>query len=113
VALALLRARMCELLGGDTGEEDRERLFTVGLFSVADALLDAPMAEVLESLPLSEEITGALLRFEGRRGRVLATVLRYEQGHFPAGGPDGDPGELADAYLEALRWADDAGRWLG
>ena len=81
------------------GEEERDRLFTVGLLSVADALLDAPMDEVLASLPLSEEIKGALLRFEGRRGRVLATVLRYEQGHFPAGA-DGDPGELAEAYLD-------------
>ena len=52
---------------------------------MADALLDAPMEEVLESLPLSEEIKGALLRHEGRRGRVLSTVLRYEQGHFPDG----------------------------
>jgi EAL and modified HD-GYP domain-containing signal transduction protein len=112
VALALLRARMCELLGGDADDEERERLFTVGLLSVADALLDAPLDEVLAPLPLSDEIKGALLRFEGKRGRVLGTVLRYEQGHFPAGA-DGDPAELADAYLEALRWADDAGRWLG
>ena len=69
------------------------------------------MEEVLASLPFSEEITGALLRGEGRRGRILDTVLRYEQGHFPDGG-EGDPIELAEAYLTALRWADDAGRWL-
>ena len=55
--------------------------------------------------------TGALLRGEGRRGRILASVLRYEQGHFPDGA-EGDPIELAEAYLEALKWADDAGRWL-
>jgi EAL and modified HD-GYP domain-containing signal transduction protein len=112
VALALLRGRMCELLGRGPTDEERDRLFTVGLLSVADALLDAPMEEVLESLPLSEEITGALLRHEGRRGRVLATVLGYEQGHFPEGA-DADPTELADAYLAALRWADEAGRWIG
>jgi EAL and modified HD-GYP domain-containing signal transduction protein len=112
VALALLRGRMCELLGRGPTDEERDRLFTVGLLSVADALLDAPMDEVLESLPLSEEITGALLRHEGRRGRVLSTVLGYEQGHFPEGA-DADPTELADAYLAALRWADEAGRWIG
>ena len=112
VALALLRARMCELLGGDSSDQDRDRLFTVGLFSAADALLDAPMEEVLTSLPLSEETKGVLLRHEGRRGRVLSTVLRYEQGHFPSDA-GGDPGELAEAYPAALRWADDAGSWLG
>ena len=111
VALALLRGRMCELLGRATSDEERDRLFTVGLLSVADALLDAPMDQVLESLPLSEEIQGALLRYEGRRGRVLASVVHYEQGHFPDGA-DGDPAELADAYLEALKWADEAGRWI-
>lgn len=110
VALALLRARMCELLGSGADEDDRDGLFTVGLFSVADALLDAPMEDVLASLPLSDEITGALLRHEGRRGRILGTVLRYEQGRFPTDGAD--PAELAEAYLDALRWADDTGRWL-
>jgi EAL and modified HD-GYP domain-containing signal transduction protein len=110
IALALLRARMCELLGRADNEAERERLFTVGLFSVADALLDAPMDEVLQTLPFSPDIEGALARHEGRRGQVLATVLRYEQGHFPDGG--GDVTELADAYLAALKWADDAGRWL-
>ena len=110
IALALLRARMCELLGAGADEDDRDGLFTVGLFSVADALLDAPMTEVLAALPLSDEITSALLRHEGRRGRILAAVLRYEQGRFPADGAD--PVELAGTYLDALRWADDTGRWL-
>ena len=90
-------------------EEERDRLFTVGLFSVADALLDASMEQVLETLPFSDEITGALLRLEGPLGRTLGTVLRYEQGHFPEAG---DPTELAEAYLAALKWADDAGRWV-
>ena len=111
VALALLRARMCELLGGDSSDQDRDRLFTVGLLSAADALLDAPMEKILAELPFSEDMTSALLRYEGRKGRILATTLRYEQGHFPE--LDGDPIELAQAYLQALRWADDAGRWVG
>ena len=109
VALALLRGRMCELLGRGASEAERDRLFTVGLFSVADALLDASMEQVLETLPFSDEITGALLRLEGPLGRTLGTVLRYEQGHFPEAG---DPTELAEAYLAALKWADDAGRWV-
>jgi EAL and modified HD-GYP domain-containing signal transduction protein len=109
VALALLRGRMCELLGRGMHEEERDRLFTVGLFSVADALLDASMEHVLETLPFSDEIAGALLRLEGPLGRTLGTVLRYEQGHFPE---TGDPAELAEAYLAALKWADDAGRWV-
>ena len=111
VTLALLRARMCELLGAASTEDERDRLFTVGLFSVADALLDAPMEEVLDSLPFSDEIAGALARREGRLGQVLAAVLRYEQGRFPEASEE-EPAELAEAYLAALQWADDTGRWL-
>jgi EAL and modified HD-GYP domain-containing signal transduction protein len=109
VALALLRARMCELLGRRAADEERDRLFTVGLFSVADALLDASMEEVLETLPFSEEIVAALLRHEGPLGDTLASVLRYEQGHLPA---EGDATELAEAYLASLKWADRAGWWV-
>jgi EAL and modified HD-GYP domain-containing signal transduction protein len=112
VALALLRARMCEMMGGTTTDEERERLFTVGLFSVADALLDAPMEAVLAELPFSEEIEAALLRHEGVKGRLLAAVVEYERGHFPAE-VDEDGVPLADAYLAALQWADEVGRALG
>src|SRR5918912_184591 len=80
VALALLRARMCEMMGGTTTDEERERLFTVGLFSVADALLDAPMETVLAELPFSEEIEAALLRHDGVKGGLLAAVVEYERG---------------------------------
>jgi c-di-GMP-related signal transduction protein len=71
--------------------------------------LDASMEHVLDTLPFSDEITGALLRLEGPLGRTLGTVLRYEQGHFHE---TADPAELAEAYLAALKWADDAGRWV-
>ncbi len=75
---------MCELLGGSTSEEERDRLFTVGLFSVADALLDAPMEDVLATLPFTEEVNwGAPPRGEGRRGRILATRAALRAGPLP------------------------------
>ena len=83
VALGLRRARMCEMLAGSALPEERETLFTIGLFSVADALLDAPMAEVLDSLPFTDEIQVALLRREGPKGELLAAVTAYERGEFP------------------------------
>ena len=67
VSLALRRARMCEAPAGSALPDERETLFTIGLFSVADALLDRPMAEVLDSLPFTDEIQAALLRREGPR----------------------------------------------
>jgi EAL and modified HD-GYP domain-containing signal transduction protein len=112
VALALRRARMCEMLAGSALPEERETLFTVGLFSVADAQLDIPMAEVLDSLPFTDEIQEALLRHDGPKGELLTAVIAYERGEFPTLGPDGDPESpsLAGAYRAALEWADEAGR---
>ena len=101
------------------------RSFTIGLFSVADALLDAPMAEVLESLPFTDEIQTALLRREGPKGELLSAVIAYERGEFPAlpaagavpevvnEGPAAGAMSLAGAYRAALEWAEDAGRAIG
>jgi EAL and modified HD-GYP domain-containing signal transduction protein len=110
VELGLRRARMCEMLAGSALPEERETLFTIGLFSVADALLDAPMAEVLDSLPFTDEIQAALLRQSGPKGELLAAVLTYERGDFPSHPSPEDGISLAGAYRAALEWADEAGR---
>ena len=112
VAIALHRARMCEMLAGSALPEERETLFTIGLFSVADAMLGAPMEEVLESLPFSDEIRAALLRHDGPKGDLLSAVMAYERGEFPnAPAAAATRGvSLAGAYRAALEWADEAGR---
>src|SRR3954451_8441231 len=111
VGLGLRRAHMCEILAGSALPEERETLFTIGLFSVADALLNAPMAEVLDSLPFTEEIQAALLRREGPKGELLGAVCAYERGEFPTlAAADPEAPSLAGAYRAALEWADEAGR---
>jgi EAL and modified HD-GYP domain-containing signal transduction protein len=107
VAQGLRRARMCEVLAGSALPEERETLFTIGLFSVADALLDAPMAEVLDTLPFTQEIQAALLRREGPKGELLAAVIAYERGDFSTLTVGGSDVSLAGAYRAALEWADD------
>ena len=109
IGIGLRRARMCETLAP---ADDRESSFTVGLFSVADALLDAPMSDVLDSLPFSEDVCEALLHRTGPKGELLAAVIAYENGQFP-GLPHGCavPGaSLPGAYREALEWAGEVGR---
>jgi EAL and modified HD-GYP domain-containing signal transduction protein len=110
VALGLRRAHMCEILAGSALPEERETLFTIGLFSVADALLNVPMADVLESLPFTEEIQAALLRREGPKGELLAAVAAYERGEFPTLPTTDSSPSLAGAYRSALAWADEASR---
>jgi EAL and modified HD-GYP domain-containing signal transduction protein len=110
VALGLRRAHMCEILAGSASSEERDTLFTIGLFSVADALLAMPMEEVLESLPFTQEIQDALLHRNGPKGDLLAAVSAYERGEFPSLQAAAPGPSLAGAYRSALQWADEATR---
>ena len=110
IGIALQRARMCETLGARAHGDERESYFTVGLFSVADALLDSPMADVLESLPFSDDVREALLHRTGPKGELLAAVIAYECGEFPKlpSAHEVQDGSLAAAYRDALEFSDAA-----
>jgi len=104
---ALVRARTCELLAeaaGQRGQEDA--LYTTGLFSVVDALLDAELDVVLDSLPLGEDVRDALLDHAGAKGKVLAAIKSYERGHLEEIDMALLEG-IGPAYLDALEHADD------
>ena len=75
---------MCELLGSDRQDVASDQLFTVGLLSVADALLEVPLETIVEELPLADEVGAALLRRDGPAGTILDAVVSYEQGEFDA-----------------------------
>jgi len=99
IETALVRARFCEL----AGEGNRDQLFTLGLFSVVDALLDAPMEDVLASMPFPEDMRAALIAREGPKGELLAAALSFERGDFV---PPLE--EFGAAYVEAMEWATNA-----
>jgi c-di-GMP phosphodiesterase len=107
--LGLSRARLCELIAMRDDEADTERAFTVGLFSVVDALLRIPMPQLLEELPFDDRTKFALTEHIGPEGRILGGVLAYESGDFDACNT-GSVGliEIARAYREALDWTTDA-----
>jgi EAL and modified HD-GYP domain-containing signal transduction protein len=106
VSLSLARARMTELLGGSRGLGSESGCFLAGLFSVLDALTDRPLEQIVDELPLSEDVTVALLHREGPTGEVLARVLAYEQGRFEeAVAPPFDARTLSDAYVDAVTWS--------
>jgi c-di-GMP phosphodiesterase len=101
---SLVRARMCELLARETGV-DPDSAFTVGLFSIADALLGTSMDEIVERLPFADDTKAALAVQAGPLGKLLAVALAYEQGIV-------EPAEIGQtieqceaAYLNAVAWS--------
>ncbi|MDN8915731.1 hypothetical protein Q0O72_14075, partial [Staphylococcus aureus] len=55
-----------------------ENLFVAGMFSLLDRLLGLPMQEVLETIPLPDEVVAALLKREGKYGPFLALAEACE-----------------------------------
>lgn len=105
--IALVRARMCERLCELAGRPGRETYFTAGLFSALEALMDKPMGEILEDhLPLSGELSAALLAHQGPLGEALQCALAYEVCRWPElGFPGLTTAEIRDAYTEAVDWS--------
>ena len=106
LTIALVRAKMCEQLGHVLAPAATASCFLVGLCSVLDALLDCPLADVLQGLPLTAELRQALLAHTGICGTIVHGVLAYEHGHWEevlALGLEADV--VRDAYLSALAWA--------
>jgi c-di-GMP phosphodiesterase len=111
---ALTRARMCEQLSRRLPASASEESFTVGLFSVAEAVANAPIEELVGELPLREDVASALIGGEGELGRLLTAVIAYECGDFaPATALAGASGVIAETYLESIRWADSAVKAVG
>jgi c-di-GMP-related signal transduction protein len=81
VKSSLFRARFCEQIGISAGLRDRTPdLFLMGMFSLIDAFVDKPMAEVMDSLPLAADIKATLLGKETEISSVYQFVIAYESG---------------------------------
>src|SRR4029077_15029325 len=105
VRTAMTRPKMAELVAIGLGERDTEAYFTVGLFSALDALMNARMEDLLESLPLGEDVRAAAVRGGGTMVGVTSWVMAYERWRFESlGGRTPADGMLRDAYLRAIAW---------
>ncbi len=103
---AIVRAAVCERLASSANEGPKETFFTVGLLSVLDALMDRPMAEALNELPVSSETKAALIGQEGSRGEALQCVLAYERGEWDrVRYKELRPMTIRSHYLDSLGWA--------
>ncbi len=76
--LAATRGFICQELSGQL-PNGPERGFTVGLFSCLDAFFDRFLADILKWIPLSRDITSAILEYKGTLGLILHSVIHHEQ----------------------------------
>jgi c-di-GMP-related signal transduction protein len=104
--MAMVRARMAELMAEAIEPRLADPAFTVGLVSALDLLLQAPLPTVLQGLSLGTELQDALLGHAGALGGVLADVLAWEVGGSQFHSRSGlGLSQVAQCYLQALAWA--------
>lgn len=109
VTSALVRARFCELLSPRVQHGDSD-LFLMGLLSLMDAMLEIPMSEVLNKLPLDHETKAVLLGGASRLRPLYQLMLARESGEWQSSAELSrllhlSESEVAEAYWQAMQWA--------
>lgn len=109
--LSLTRARFAECVAIKHGQmKDTPMAFLAGMFSLIDGILDQDMADILDKLPLSNEIKDAILKKEGLIAEYLALVEHYEQADWEQAKVISekiniDVKTIPDSYHDAVHWA--------
>jgi len=105
---AMVRGKMAEFLCQEETRIRPESGFTVGLFSVLEALMDMSLPDILAEVPFAEDIQVALLEHSGPLGEVLKAVLHYERGEFGAlVDSEFSVKSLRNAYMGAIIWSEE------
>ncbi|WP_297309049.1 EAL and HDOD domain-containing protein [Neptuniibacter sp.] len=104
----LVRGRMCEEIALEQKKDNYGSYFMAGMMSGLHALLDIEREEMLEQVPLGDDIKNAVTLGQGEIGQVLRNVVNYENGDWDLLPLDLD-GTLYDkAYRASLDWTEEA-----
>ena len=110
VAMALERAKFCELLSPAIGHRG-SKLYLLGMLSLMDAILQVPMTQIVQSLPLDAEMKDALIGNGSRMSMALNFVRCYEAADWSTcedlrrelGLSESDASLI---YIESVRWSE-------
>jgi c-di-GMP-related signal transduction protein len=111
IRACIIRARLCELLGKASKYRDESELFTLGLFSLIDAVLDDTMENLMSRLPFSEDIKSALIKKAGEFSNYINLASCYEKGDWEGVSEmvskiGVNEEKVAEYYMDAVGWAD-------
>jgi c-di-GMP-related signal transduction protein len=112
IRTSIIRAKFCELMARHVEPcKNTSELFTLGLFSSIDAILDETMENIMSRLPLSQNIKNALVNNTGDLAECLEMAKSYERGDWDrfnelAKNHKVNQEKLPQCFLEAISWAD-------
>jgi c-di-GMP phosphodiesterase len=112
------RARLMELIAKKLDPYQAnfsDKAFMVGMLSLADAVMQAPLLDVLNEIGLSEELKNSILNEEGTLGQLLKLSKLIELGDFESAekeittiGISSD--DLLQIQLETMQWVNEIGK---
>lgn len=118
VRATLLRSKFAETVAKATRFPEPDQLFLTGMFSMADALMDRPLKDLLNEIPLAPEIKTVLLNprsasltpSEIKIASILLLVQEYEKGDWAlvdrlCNKMQLDKELLPEMYDDAVAWA--------
>ena len=80
--LTLTRAKLCENIGKQSGVDDPSCLYLMGLISSIEKIKSESMAEILEGLPINEDLYQALSGEDNEYKVILDLVQAVERADF-------------------------------
>lgn len=105
------RAKFCELCArASTRDDCSGELFTLGIFSLIDAILDQPMESIMNQLPLAPKIKAALTSGEGPMSHYLKLTEAYERADWASVSRlcstiELNEADLPSLYIDACAWS--------
>ena len=117
VLAALVRARFCELLSPRVQQNSRHKvqpedsdLFLMGMLSLMDSILEIPMRQVLDNVPIDQECKAVLLGATSRLRPFYQLMLAQESGEWTVVRELATQLQLCESdvstsYWKAMQWA--------
>jgi c-di-GMP phosphodiesterase len=107
------RARLMELMAEKVDSYQTnfiDQAFMVGMLSLADTVIHAPIEEILNEIGLSDSLKKAILEQTGMHGQLLKLAKNMEYGHFDATQYeikelDISPADLMGIQVECMEWS--------
>ncbi|APH03854.1 EAL and HDOD domain-containing protein [Bacillus weihaiensis] len=115
VKMSLVRAKLCEQIALALGKShtDSAQFMLTGLFSLIDTLLHRHIQDILNDLPLSDDIQHALLGEENELNKVLNWALLIERTTWNEEEIPFTKEQISQIYVQAIDWASSLMKEMG
>jgi len=104
----LIRGRMCELIAEGMKYPNPSGFFMAGMMSGFHLMLDITPEELMDQIPLGEDIQQAVRDRAGIMGSTITHAIAYESGDWDQLPADFDSALFESAYRQSLQWTKEA-----